>query len=318
MVQALAELRCDMRFDGNPLEYPLLGLYYLGPAALREYLKNPKSVITSGDQEISMDNLKISRLLGEGGFGSVYKALWTRKNSSGEAEDLIVAVKFLRVKNEDINPKFLDKFRREVGMMRKTQLAFAFPGSTTNFIRLRGACTQPPFLCIVTDFAEHGSLYDVIRKYPDMHFSYLLNVCRQIAEGMKSLHSFLPDAILHHDLKTKNILVMADWSIRISDFGLSRMVAAIDHKEEEFKSTAYIPATAPEVLQGARYTTAADVFSFGCILYELYTRKDLYSGLTTAEVKARVLSGERPSIPVGCPPFYSELISRCWDHGSFV
>lgn len=71
---------------------------------------------------------------------------------------------------------------------------------------------------------------------------------------------------------------------------------------------------APEVLRNEHYDEKADVFSFGCVLWELYTRQDPYKGMNAMEVGRKVVAeGLRLPIPQQCPPVLSDLMKACWE-----
>jgi Protein tyrosine and serine/threonine kinase len=70
--------------------------------------------------------------------------------------------------------------------------------------------------------------------------------------------------------------------------------------------------TAPELLQGDPYSTKADVFSVGVLLWELYTAQEPYPGLSGPEIVQRVINGERLLIPAVCPPRFRSVLESCW------
>ncbi|CAK4346108.1 unnamed protein product [Aphanomyces euteiches] len=115
------------------------------------------------------------------------------------------------------------------------------------------------------------------------------------AKGMSYLHNFEPP-ILHRDLKSPNLLVDCDYSVKISDFGLSRVKA-------------------PEVLGNEKYTEKADVFSFGILMWECLTGKCPYEGMPQIQAAQRILKNElRPAIPRSCPAYLAKLMKTCWAH----
>ncbi|CAK4105358.1 unnamed protein product [Aphanomyces euteiches] len=115
------------------------------------------------------------------------------------------------------------------------------------------------------------------------------------AKGMSYLHNFEPP-ILHRDLKSPNLLVDCDYSVKISDLGLSRVKA-------------------PEVLGNEKYTEKADVFSFGILMWECLTGKCPYEGMPQIQAAQRILKNElRPAIPRSCPAYLAKLMKTCWAH----
>ncbi|EKX47066.1 hypothetical protein GUITHDRAFT_106982 [Guillardia theta CCMP2712] len=107
----------------------------------------------------------------------------------------------------------------------------------------------------------------------------ILSMALQAAKGMLYLHSLRPP-VLHRDLKSPNLLVQSDFSIKIADFGLSRF--RVEYTMTFCGSPKW---TAPEVLNGQNYDTAADIWSYGVVLWELLTRKVPYSAGTWATTR---------------------------------
>ncbi|KAJ4460243.1 putative protein tyrosine kinase [Paratrimastix pyriformis] len=142
------------------------------------------------------------------------------------------------------------------------------------------------------------------------------NVVKQFAvgaaRGILYLHSFQPP-IIHRDLKSANLLVDLDWTIKVADFGLARVVNTM-----KTMTNAGTPAwTAPEVMSAMRYTEKADVYSFAIIMWEMMTRQLPFEDQNPMLIPIRVLTkGERPPIPanpaVPVPSGYVSLMTECW------
>ena len=129
------------------------------------------------------------------------------------------------------------------------------------------------------------------------------------ARGMRFLHTHKP-TIIHRDLKSLNLLVDEQWTLKVTDFGLSR-----------FKSQQLMTGQcgtfqwmAPEVVASQSYTEKADVYSFGVNLWELWTRKVPYGKLQPMQVAVAVMSkGKRPGVPDDMPSAYRSLMEACWE-----
>lgn len=122
-----------------------------------------------------------------------------------------------------------------------------------------GASLIKPHLYIVLELAERGSVYDLLSRN-DVQLSYLqkINFCIDAAKGMLYLHSSAPP-IIHRDLKTANLLVDQNWRVKVTDFGLSRVVDT----QSTMTHCGTVEFCAPEVLKRSRYTIKADVYSYG-------------------------------------------------------
>ncbi|RLN95838.1 hypothetical protein BBJ28_00013189 [Nothophytophthora sp. Chile5] len=242
-------------------------------------------------QNVNMADVVVGRVIGEGAFGKVYKAVW---------KGCDVAVKVLIRQN--LSADVVREFETEVKIMSFMH--------HPNVCMLLGACLAPESRALVIELVEHGSLWGVLRtrrrQLTDaMRARFVLDTAR----GMSYLHHFdLP--ILHRDMKSPNLLVERDFSIKISDFGLSRVKAQIQTMTGNCGTVQWM---APEVLGNRKYTEKADVFSFGIVVWEIFTGLCPYDGMTQIQTALGVLNHDlRPPIPRSCPRFFARLIRSCW------
>ncbi|AQK71396.1 Serine/threonine-protein kinase CTR1 [Zea mays] len=225
------------------------------------------------DLIIPWSELVLKEKIGAGSFGTVHRADW---NGSGYFLTQDVAVKILM--EQDFHPERLKEFLREVAIMRSLR--------HPNIVLLMGAVTQPPNLSIVTEY---------------------LSRC---AKGMNYLHKRNPP-IVHRDLKSPNLLVDKKYTVKVCDFGLSRL------KANTFLSSKTAAGTpewmAPEVLRDEPSNEKSDVYSFGVILWELMTLQQPWSNLNPAQVVAAVgFKGQRLEIPSSVDPKVAAVIESCW------
>ena len=129
-----------------------------------------------------------------------------------------------------------------------------------------------------------------------------------VLEAVVYLHSF-PCPIIHRDLKSKNVLLGADYEAKLGDFGVSRAWREDATLTAGVGTMAWI---APEVLRGERYTEQADMYSFGVLLTELSTCAKPFDGVSSALVLLQVTTGDaRPTMSDGCPQAIRDLADRC-------
>ena len=143
-----------------------------------------------------------------------------------------------------------------------------------NIAQFLGACTCPPDLCIVLEYLTRGSVFDLLHSRFQVTWDMVKRIAIDTALAMNYLHLCKPP-IIHRDLKSANLLLSEDWTVKLSDFGLSRAMENQLHLTR-VGTTGW---TAPEVLSNQKYTTKADVFSFGVLLWELVTRRVPYEGM---------------------------------------
>ncbi|KAF8404720.1 hypothetical protein HHK36_009609 [Tetracentron sinense] len=158
--------------------------------------------------EISWDELHIKERVGAGSFGTVHHAEWHGSD---------VAVKVLSI--QDFQDDQLKEFLREVAILKRVR--------HPNVVLFMGAVTKHPHLSIVTEYLPRGSLYRLIHR-PDareiLDKRRRLRMALDVAKGINYLHCLNP-SIVHWDLKSPNLLVDKNWTVKVCDFGLSRFKA---------------------------------------------------------------------------------------------
>lgn len=176
---------------------------------------------------------------------------------------------------------------------------------------------------IVMEFMDMGSLRSSLTS---KHFRYSPNrvktgvMCKtaiEVARGLQHLHH---NQIVHGDLTSKNIMLKTDsrkargFTAKIGDFGLSRALSDNDQTHQTTNTFGCVTHMAPEVLLSGKVGTKADVYSFGIILWEMYTSRYAYAGLRPGEVIHRVVQRkERPVFPPTAPAALRSVASRCWE-----
>ncbi|XP_078157230.1 protein kinase superfamily protein isoform X1 [Carex rostrata] len=246
------------------------------------------------DLTIPWCELVLKEKIGAGSFGIVHHADWNGSD---------VAVKILM--EQDFHSEQLKEFLREVAIMKSLR--------HPNIVLLMGAVTQPPHLSIVTEYLSRGSLYRLLYKpnaRETLDVKRRLSMAFDVAQGMNYLHKRNPP-IVHRDLKSPNLLVDKKYTVKVCDFGLSRM------KAKTFLSCKTAAGTpewmAPEVLRDEPSNEKSDVYSFGVILWELMTLQQPWSNLNPAQVVAAVgFKGRRLDIPSDVNASVASIIQSCW------
>ncbi|KAL7133543.1 hypothetical protein ABFS83_12G147800 [Erythranthe nasuta] len=244
------------------------------------------------DLNIPWSDLVLKERIGAGSFGTVHRAEWNGSD---------VAVKILM--EQDFHAERCKEFLREVAIMKRLR--------HPNIVLLMGAVTQPPNLSIVTEYLSRGSLYRLLHKQGEvLDERRRLSMAYDVAKGMNYLHRRNPP-IVHRDLKSPNLLVDRKYTVKVCDFGLSRLKA---NTFLSSKSAAGTPEwMAPEVLRDEPSNEKSDVYSFGVILWELATLQQPWFNLNPAQVVAAVgFKGKRLDIPKDMNPQVASIIIACW------
>jgi serine/threonine protein kinase len=160
---------------------------------------------------------------------------------------------------------------------------------------------------LVMELMDHGSLFDLLHNDTMIiEGDMVLQVLRDISQGLRFLHSANPQ-VIHGDLKALNVLVDRKFRAKVADFGLSQ--------KKNMGATGTPYWMAPELLMGKSSNTAAsDVYSFGIILYEVYSRKVPYEGEEFEETIREICDpsiNKRPISPVSMPMEIVRLFHDC-------
>lgn len=244
------------------------------------------------DYEILWEDLTIGEQIGQGSCGTVYHGLWYGSD---------VAVKVFS--KQEYSDDVILTFRQEVSLMKKLR--------HPNVILFMGAVTSPQRLCIVTEFLPRGSLFRLLqRNTTRLDWRRRVHMALDIARGMNYLHHCNPP-IIHRDLKSSNLLVDKNWTVKVGDFGLSRL------KRETYLTTKTGKGTpqwmAPEVLRNEPSDEKSDVYSYGVILWEIATEKIPWDNLNSMQVIGAVgFMNQRLEIPNDVDPQWVSIIESCW------
>jgi serine/threonine protein kinase len=213
-----------------------------------------------------------------------------------------VAVKVFS--KQEYSEEMIDTFRQEVSLMKKLR--------HPNTILFMGAVASPERLCILTEFLPRGSLFRLLqKKTAKLDPRRRVHMAIDIARGMNYLHHCSPP-IVHRDLKSSNLLVDKNWTVKVADFGLSRLKLETFLRTKSGKGTPQWMA--PEVLRNEPSDEKSDVYSYGVILWELVTQKIPWDNLNTMQVIGAVgFMDQRLDIPSDADPQWASMIENCWD-----
>ncbi len=254
----------------------------------------------ASDWLIQFDDIELGSVVGSGTSAHVF---------TGWYSDQAVAVKRLHSVRWDAK-EFEAFFTQEAGLIARLH--------HPNVVRFFGVCYQDDHFYIVTEMCQENLSQALRRLKEDLlgpvPEDLALKLAYQIAKGMTYLHS---KDIIHRDLKPENILIDDKGDVKLCDFGLSRLTTNDVEMTQQVGTPAYM---APEMAgiegeEGPRIGKPVDVYSYGILLWTLWTQKLPYSDLRVKnpfQLMVKVTSGFRPAVPESMPPFMQGLMQSCW------
>jgi ephrin-B len=253
-------------------------------------------------REIPRPNLEVVEYLGSGQFAAVNKAVW--KTTGGEVE---VAAKMLKT---GASEKEKVKFLQEAAINGQFH--------HLNVVRLLGVVTVGEPAIIVLELLRNGNLKKYLSsKRPDKgeHVSsdtpnLLLNFCKQVSAGMEYLAK---KTFIHRDLAARNILVSDQLICKVADFGMAR---DLEESTYYISQGGLVPIkwTAPEAIYYRKYSLASDVWSYGVLMFEIWSLgKKPFALITNEQYIEQIDEGERLAPPPGCPRILYQLMMDCWN-----
>ncbi|GAB2209960.1 hypothetical protein Droror1_Dr00027189 [Drosera rotundifolia] len=245
------------------------------------------------DCEIQWEDIQLGEEIGQGSYSVVYRGLWNGSD---------VAVKILFA--NDYKDGTLLGYNKEIRIMRTLR--------HPNVLLFMGACCSNERLAIVTEHLPRGSLFKILhRSNQSLDIRRRMKMALDVARGMNYLHHRNPP-IIHRDLKSSNLLVDKNWTVKVGDFGLSKLKHGIVLSAQSGFGTPQWMA--PEVLRNESSNETSDVFSFGVILWELVTESIPWNDLNPLQVVGVVgFMNRRLDIPECVDPLVSALINECWE-----
>lgn len=219
------------------------------------------------DKQIIAQRYEILSRIGEGGMALVYLA---RDQRTGHH----VAVKFLRPEFRD-NPDFLARFHREATAASKV--------SHHNIVNLLDVSVDSENPYIVIEYVDGKTLKDIIRERKRLPEDVAAQIAIRILSALQHAHHA---GIIHRDIKPQNVLVNHQGYIKVSDFGIARMVDAntatiSDGNQSVMGSVHYF---SPEQARGETATVSSDIYSVGVVLYEMLTGQLPFEGDTPVAI----------------------------------
>ncbi|XP_042625218.1 mitogen-activated protein kinase kinase kinase 9-like [Cyprinus carpio] len=250
--------------------------------------------------QIDFSELAVEEMIGVGGFGKVYRAIWKGKE---------VAVKAARRDPDEDVSQTLESVRQEAKLFAMLR--------HPNIMGLLGVCLQEPNLCLVMEYARGGPLNRALagKRIPP---HTLVDWAVQIARAMLYLHCQAIVPVIHRDLKSCNILILecvenddlCNKTLKVTDFGLAREW----HRTTKMSAAGTYAWMAPEVIRSSTFSKGSDVWSYGVLLWELLTGEVPFRGIDGLAVAYGVAMNKLSlPIPSTCPQPFARLMEDCWN-----
>uniref|UniRef100_A0A8D0G6I8 Tyrosine-protein kinase receptor n=1 Tax=Sphenodon punctatus TaxID=8508 RepID=A0A8D0G6I8_SPHPU len=275
------------------------------------FIENPQYFFDTCVHHIKRRDIVLKWELGEGAFGKVFLA--ECYNLIPEREKMLVAVKALKEVTENAR---LD-FQREAELLTVLQ--------HEHIVKFYGVCTDGEPLIMVFEYMKHGDLNRFLRSHgPDakildngngqsfgqLNLSQMLQIATQIASGMVYLASL---HFVHRDLATRNCLVGHNLVVKIGDFGMSRDIYSTDYYRVGGRTMLPIRWMPPESILYRKFTTESDIWSFGVVLWEIFTYgKQPWYQLSNTEAIECITQGRELERPRTCPSEVYDIMQSCW------
>ena len=264
-------------------------------------------------REIKRGHITLLNKIGAGAFGEVWKGVLD-ESSAGGVPGYPVAVKT----SKEAHGEGADELCREATVMAQVT-------GHPNLVALIGVVTSGTPLLLLLSICENGALNSYLKGLKERNAAATLDDSEcarmglEIAGGVQHLHA---NRLVHRDLAARNVLVGAQITMKVADFGLSRATKAANEADGEEGGGEYYRSqngmfpvrwTSPETMESLVFTTASDVWSFGVTMVEIYTFAERpYPEMDNATVIHQLHAGYRIPKPNSCSDAMYGIVLQCW------
>lgn len=278
-IQATLDQHCTAQLSPLQPQMKLGALQNSAPATPKQF----------APANFAVHEVELGEMINQGGFSIVQRGVWRGAN---------VAVKL--IVDPIITSELLEEFENEVNMLAYLR--------HPNTILLMGVNMEPPHLAIMTEYASRGSLFEFLHKSREqLSEERKTHIVKQVAQVFEFYHY---SGVTHRDLKSLNVLLDANFNVKICDFGLARFQSELNRGRMQFSGTpSYM---APELFKKQAIDGKVDVFAFGTLLWEVFVRRVPYDGIEPGDIKERVLKGDHAlSLHISMPRQVETLVQAC-------
>ncbi|CAI5437641.1 unnamed protein product [Caenorhabditis angaria] len=270
-------------------QFPSNGSSSFGSSSSAVDLEDRTSVFRNAGLVISRNEIILGDTIGHGEFGDVLL---------GEYRNRKVAVKVSKRHGNGMLDSLLDEAKFMVGVSHR------------NLVTLVGVVLDDVNVYMITEYMANGNLVDLLRSRGrhSLEKHQLLKFAIDICQGMCYLES---RQIVHRDLAARNVLLDEDLTAKVSDFGLAKKANSVSNDSSSGKFP--IKWTAPEALRQSQFSTKSDIWSFGILLWEIFSFGRVpYPRIPIQDVVRHIERGYRMESPDGCPPEVFKVMNETW------
>ncbi|XP_075432938.1 serine/threonine-protein kinase Nek11-like isoform X3 [Ascaphus truei] len=253
---------------------------------------SPRGAFSHGS--LVLGRYAVDRKLGSGAFASAY--LVTDARSRGEESQKVLK----RIPCEGLRPEATLPSAREAKLLGSLNHPF--------IVRFLSSFLDGEDFCIITEYCEGGDLQSQIqeqrergRRFPEGH---AMEWFIQLLLGVNYLHERL---VLHRDLKTKNIF-LKNGAVKIGDFGVSRVLSVSSDMATTFTGTPHYMS--PEAFTHSGYNAKSDIWSLGCILYEICALRRAFEAPNWMKLASLIVQAPSPPLPTGYSAALNDILQR--------
>ncbi|XP_067942100.1 uncharacterized protein [Watersipora subatra] len=272
-----------------------------------------KNIREADRWEIAAESIEWGDQIGSGAFGAVYKCELQDWTADGERLQ-IVAAKTLA---NEYNALSYQQFIEEMLVMKELD-------EHPNIIRLIGCVTLSQPACLITEYAANGDLLSYLQSIrlresgeeDDgktmnlLQYGHLIQIAVDVAAGMEYISD---KGYVHRDLAARNLLLDECYTVKIADFGLTRLLATEGVYIALNSKLLPVKWLSVEALTDLTFSPASDVWAFGVVLFELVTLGETpYPTIDPTDMLRYLVNGNRMGRPANCSVALYELMLRCW------
>ena len=221
------------------------------------------------------NNYKILKTLGQGSFGSVFLA----QNLNSQSHSDYVAIKRFYMYDK----KSFESFKNEIKIIKKIKSDY--------LVKVFDYYKDSQYMYMVMEYAPKGDLEGYIRSFyknnKKIDLKFIDTMIYQITEGINILHK---NNIIHRDIKLPNILVFKDNLVKITDFGVSKLLEKENMLANTAIGTPYYMS--PEIIKGNPYNFSVDFWALGCLIYKSLTNKYPFESNSITGLCRKIINGK--------------------------